>query len=101
MLSAVEQINTLNGYQAQPGQVSRAAANAGVQAEFMTIFYKEMLKQVFAAPRIGEDDEPSGFNTTITALNSDLMAEKMAEHLVKNALAGNQLALVAGRAEAR
>ncbi|MCU0641385.1 MAG: hypothetical protein MUC35_04790 [Candidatus Margulisbacteria bacterium] len=61
------------------------------EVEFMTIFYKEMLKQVFKTPRLsGEDEEESGFSSALTAMNSDLLAEKMAEQMVKSALANRQ-----------
>jgi Rod binding domain-containing protein len=75
------------------------AATAGrpnstkVQTEFMTIFYKELLKQVFTTPKFGVDEEEGGFGSSLTAMNSDLMAEKMAEYMVKNALASNQWAV--------
>jgi hypothetical protein len=98
--NVINQIRSISQYQSRSGAVAPTAATKA-QAEFMTIFYKEILKQVFTTPKVGLEEEESGFNTTISAMNSDLMAEKLAEHMVQNALASNQWALptAEGKAE--
>lgn len=68
-------------------------ADGKVQTEFLTLFYKELLKQVFKAPDLsmGEKDEKN--NNLMSAYNSDLMAEKMAEMLAQKAIASQQWSL--------
>jgi hypothetical protein len=62
---------------------ARAAASARVSEEFLTIFYKELLKQVIKTPNLsfGEEKESNNF----TNFNSDLMVEQLAQQLAKNA----------------
>ena len=59
---------------------ANAAASTKAQSEFMTIFYKELLKQVFKTPNFSvadEEEKRSGF----ASFNSDMMVEQLAELL--------------------
>ena len=56
-----------------------------MQDEFLTIFYKELLKQTFKAPDLnplGEDQESDG--NFVSAFRSDLLVEQLAQELVKS-----------------
>jgi len=77
-------IGSGNSY-GQIGAVSRSAAAARTREEFLTIFYKEMLKQVFKTPdlSIGTDEEEK--NSSFAAFNKDLMVEQLAGQLARNA----------------
>lgn len=95
------QIGSLAQYRALGGAVPLAPTrNEKVQTEFLTLFYKEMLKQVFTTPAFGGAEE-SGFANPAALVNADLMAEKMAEHLVKSAQASGQWLPAAGESEAK
>jgi Rod binding domain-containing protein len=63
---------------------ARGNASDRAKEEFLTIFYKELLKQSFKAPSLnlsgGGEDQDSFFSD----LNSDLMVEQLARHLAKN-----------------
>lgn len=65
---------------------ARAAAGARAQNEFLAVFYKEMLKQVFKTPNLSplSEDEQTGFASN---LNRDMLIDQLAEHLAKKALA--------------
>ncbi len=45
--------------------------------EFAKIFYKEMLRQVFASP------QPGGENVMASSFNRDIFIDKMAEEMAK------------------
>lgn len=68
---------------------ARSAASAKVKDEFLAIFYKELLKQVFKTPNLslGEENEQ---NNSLTSFNSDLMVEQLAQQLARDAFAGMQ-----------
>ena len=62
----------------------RSAVSGKVSNEFLTIFYKELLKQVFKTPDLSlgnSADKESRFST----FNSELMVDQLAEQLAKNA----------------
>lgn len=65
------------------GSASLEAPRAEARQEFLTIFYKELLKQAFKAPdlSLGESEQENAF---VSAFNSDLMVEQLARELVKN-----------------
>lgn len=61
-----------------------AADRAKVEDEFLTIFYKELLKQSFQAPDlspVGDDEEKN--NDFGSSFRSDILIEQLARELVK------------------
>ena len=60
------------------------AANQA-KTQFMVIFYKEMLKQVFKTPDLSIGGESEENKSVLTTFNSDVMAEQMAQQLASNA----------------
>ena len=87
----VEQINPLVTSTASYAQLlpaARTAAGAKTQSEFVAVFYKEMLKQVFKTPNLSPlsaEDQTTNFASD---LNQDQLIDQLADHLAKNALAG-------------
>jgi Rod binding domain-containing protein len=86
----VDQINPLvtsTGSYAQLLPAARTAAGAKAQNEFLAIFYKEMLKQVFKTPNLSPlgEDEQANFTSN---LNQDMLVDQLADQLAKKALAG-------------
>lgn len=65
---------------------ARTSAGAQAQSEFMAVFYKEMLKQVFQAPNLSplEADEQTGYASNI---NREMLIDQLAEHMAKKAIA--------------
>jgi len=63
---------------------TQRAGSAEARTEFLTIFYKELLKQVIKAPDFSLDDEDKKDNL-ISSYNSDVMVEQLARELAKNA----------------
>jgi len=78
-------INPLSAAPAQYQSVTRTAAAAKVQEEFMVIFYREMLKQAFKAPDLsvtdGEEKNGAGFSA---AYSSEMMVEQLAREMIKS-----------------
>ena len=73
-------------------QVAQATHSEKAQQEFMTLFYKEMLKQAFKPEDLNGDEEPQE-NSFISDFKSDIMVEQLANEMVKNgALRPNWLA---------
>ena len=63
---------------------ARTNSPSEARTEFLTIFYKELLKQAFKAPDLslkGEEKE----DNVISNFNSDIMVEQLARELAKNA----------------
>ncbi|MFA4843787.1 MAG: hypothetical protein WC632_02405 [Candidatus Margulisiibacteriota bacterium] len=85
----VEQINPLvhsaSSY-AQLLPAARTAAGARAQNEFMAIFYKEMLKQVFKTPNLSPLSEEDQTNFA-SNLNQDMLIDQLAEQMAKTAIA--------------
>ncbi len=81
-LSGLATFNRLN--QAAAGT---AALNTKAGEEFLTIFYKEMLKQAIKPPAMTYDPDGQAENSLFSALNTDIMVEQFAKELVKNQLA--------------
>ncbi len=48
-----------------------------VSEEFTKIFYKELLRQAFSAPRMGEE------NLSTYSVNQDIFIDKLAEEMVR------------------
>jgi hypothetical protein len=85
----IDPINSLNETRSFSGQaVSALVPTRAMLArkEFMTIFYKELLKQVFAAPNlsVGEEEENNP-NSYFSSINSDILVEKLAGELAQKA----------------
>jgi len=76
-----------------PGQAAGRAIAAGesravkTKTEFMAIYYKELLKQVFKAPDLKIGDDEDNQNSAFTAFNSDVMVEQLAQHLAERSAA--------------
>lgn len=77
----IESVSPLRETSYNPGVQS--AASAKVQEEFLTIFYKELLKQAFKAPDLGPADEEKKENDFMSSFRSDLMVEQLAQEMVK------------------
>lgn len=81
MIEAVNPlINPSNIWSALPAL--SAGAPQKVSEEFLTIFYKEILKQMVKTPDLSLGSEDS--NTTFSSFNSDLMVEQLAKQLAKD-----------------
>lgn len=66
-------------------KVGALPGNTEKAQEFLTIFYKEMLKQSIKLPGMSVDgsEDESGF-ASLTEMNSDLLIEKFAKQLAKS-----------------
>jgi len=71
-------------------RILSAQSKPKAEEEFLALFYKELLKQVFTPPKFGlENEDNSSFSNTFT---SDLLVEKMALELArKQAFSAGQL----------
>ena len=69
-------------YQVQPAAVSR---DEQVKEEFMTMFYKEMLKQTFKAPKLGPVEEDDANPSAYSTMTSDLMIDQLAKQMAQSA----------------
>ncbi|MFA6169543.1 MAG: hypothetical protein WCW67_02300 [Candidatus Margulisiibacteriota bacterium] len=65
-----------------PAAVSR---DEQVKEEFMTMFYKEMLKQTFKAPKLGPVDDENAGQSAYSTLTADLMVEQLARQMAQSA----------------
>jgi len=97
----IDSLSPLAGLRNDYSQIMPAAGTAAsvkVQNEFVTIFYKELLKQVFKTPdfSIGDNEKESN---VFSAFNSDMMAEQLAQQLAQKALLSQQWVLPAGEVE--
>lgn len=81
MSSQIDPISPLNYGHIMPA--ARSAAAAKVKDEFMAIFYKELLKQVFKGPDLSMGEEKDNANNFVSSFNSDLMVEQMAQLMVQ------------------
>lgn len=82
MIEGITPTNTVSG-NLYPSNVGRTVSPAAAEKEFLTVFYKEMLKQAFKSPSLslaGEENENNFFST----FSSEMMVEQLAEELVKN-----------------
>ena len=70
------------------GQLIAAARaqgnNSQIGQEFLTLFYKEMLKQTIQAPALTFDPDKNEEETFFSAFNSDIMVEQFARQLAAN-----------------
>ena len=83
-LSALATYNRLS----QMDQAAGAGAlNTKTGEEFLTIFYKEMLKQAIKPPALAYDPDNQDEQSLFSALNTDIMVEQFAKELVKKQLA--------------
>ncbi|OGC11420.1 hypothetical protein A3K48_02775 [candidate division WOR-1 bacterium RIFOXYA12_FULL_52_29] len=55
-----------------------------VKEEFMTMFYKEMLKQTLKMPKLGPAEE-EGASKTYSVFTSDILIEQLARQMVSAA----------------
>ena len=86
-MEAVSPLSALATY----NRLSQAAGASGVNSrageEFLTIFYKEMLKQAIKAPSFSYDPENKDENNFFSVYNTDIMIEQFAKQLAKNQVA--------------
>ncbi len=81
-LSALTTYNRLN-----QSAAGTSALNTKTGEEFLTIFYKEMLKQAIKPPSMTYDPDNQDGNSLFSDLNTDIMVEQFAKELVKQQLA--------------
>jgi hypothetical protein len=87
-MDAISPLSALAGDPRLSQVVSAAGANSQAGEEFLTIFYKEMLKSAIKAPSFSYDpDNKSEAETFFSAYNTDLMVEQFAKQLAKNQIA--------------
>lgn len=85
-MEMINQINPVSYGQLFPAV--QAAASSKASDQFLTIFYKELLKQVIKTPNFSPaDDEDSG-SAFASSFNSELMVQELAEQLAKRAALG-------------
>ncbi len=83
-LPVVTAYNRLSQYNQMAGP---DALRTKTGQEFLTIFYKEMLKQAIKPPSLAYEPEDQEKNNLFSDLNTDIMVEEFAKQLVKNQLA--------------
>lgn len=66
---------------AQAARVSGEAGSQKVKEEFLAIFYKELLKQAFKAPKLGVGEDDVSFTSSFS---SDILVEKLALELARS-----------------
>jgi hypothetical protein len=82
-VSSLSALETYNRLSRQAAGVSGVDSRAG--EEFLTVFYKEMLKQAIKSPSFSYDpDNKSGTEAFFSTYNTDLMVEQFARQLAKN-----------------
>jgi hypothetical protein len=81
----IDSLSPLNYGRITPA--ARSAAAAKVKEEFLVIFYKELLKQVFKSPELSMGEEKDNSNNFVSSFNSDLMVEQMAQLMVQKSFA--------------
>lgn len=71
---------------------AQSAAASGVEREFLEIFYKQLLKQVFQAPNFAPFAEESGMNNSFfTSFKNDILVDQLAQQLVRGTDLRNQI----------
>lgn len=86
MTLSIDPLSGRNGSYANLVMAAGASSRStAVQKEFLTIFYKELLKQAFKAPdlSIGDKDE----NNFVSSFGSDAMIEQLAQEMARRAVA--------------
>ena len=87
-MEAISPLSALAGDPRLSQAASAAGANSPAGEEFLTLFYKEMLKEAIKAPSFSYDpDDQSETETFFSAYNTDLMVEQFAKQLAKNQVA--------------
>ena len=87
-MEAVSPLSALTAYNRVDQAAGVNGTGAGASEEFLTVFYKEMLKEAIKAPSFSYDpEENSDANSFFTAYNTDIMIEQFAKQLAKNQLA--------------
>jgi hypothetical protein len=93
----IEAINPLVGNAGQTLAGMRAANSIAAKQEFLTMFYKELLKQSIKAPNLsGSGNEDEGSSAIFSSFSNDVMVEKLANELARKAV--NQMGWVAPEA---
>lgn len=82
----VNQINPVSYSQILPAV--QAAAASKVNDEFLTIFYKKLLKQVIKTPDFSPADDDEDNHSFVSSFNSELMVQELAQQLAKKAALG-------------
>jgi hypothetical protein len=89
-MEAVSALTALKNYDRPQQTAGAAGVNSRAGEEFLTIFYKEMLKEAIKAPSFSYDPDnkdKSETGTFFSTYNTDLMVEQFAKQLAKNQLA--------------
>ena len=84
MIESIEGIGQgtqFDGIIAQARRANTPEEKDAVKDKFMTLFYKEILKQVYKAPALGLDGEAE--QNTYSAFSSDMMIDQMAMELAQ------------------
>ena len=84
MINAISPLAGGNALYSSMLPAAQAAAAAGAKEEFLTIFYKELLKQAFKAPDLTlGGEEQSAESAFYLAFNSDMMVEQLAAKMAR------------------
>jgi hypothetical protein len=87
-MEAINAITALQNYNQLERTAGAGGADARAGEEFLTVFYKEMLKEAIKAPSFSyEPDDKSENEAFFSAYNTDLMVEQFAKQLAKNQVA--------------
>ena len=87
-------IDSLSGSYSSYANLMKAAGSNSrspeVQKEFLTIFYKELLKQTFKAPDLSfdTDQEKEEKNPFLSSVGSDAMIDQLAQEMASRAALG-------------
>lgn len=77
-----------------------AGGAARVKEEFLTVFYEQLLKQVFKAPDFnpaGNNDEDNQGSSFTALYANELLARTLAEQMAKNTVKNGQWVALAQR----
>ncbi len=72
-------------YSAMLPAAARADRSEAAKKEFLTMFYKELLKQTIKTPNLSLTDPDQEDNSLISSYGSDLLVEKLAGELAEKA----------------
>lgn len=72
----------LNQFGASGALTKETSSENKVREEFLTIFYKELLKQAFSASSLGLNTEENE-NNMVSSFSSDIMVEHLARQLAQ------------------
>ncbi len=81
-IQSLQGMQGAQGINSLPSPYQMSASAAKTKEEFLAIFYKELLKQVFKPPKFGFGEEEN--NSLTGVFGSDLLVERLALELAQS-----------------